>query len=47
MDPAGDAGDTSQFATSSVLTDLTLALLQDSGWYVYTLLLPQFLGMLY
>lgn len=32
MDSASDTGSGTEFATSAVLTDLTLALLQDSGW---------------
>lgn len=34
MDGAGDAGTgkNTEFATSSVLTDLSLAWLQDTGW---------------
>ena len=45
MDPQGDAADdVTQFAASSVLTDLSLALLQDSGWCVYMLLVSESTG---
>lgn len=40
MDGAANGGSMTTFATTSVLTDLTLALLQDSGWCAPTPLAP-------